>query len=64
MPDTPGKRQRDAVKTRRRQIKEEKRAARRSAREDPQPPANGEQANDDRPIDEGARPDDDSGPQD
>jgi len=52
------------VKTRRRQIKEEKRAARKSARQDPPLPADGDQAEDDQPIDAGARPDDAALPQD
>jgi hypothetical protein len=35
MPDTPGKRQRDAVKMNRRRIKEERRAARKAESQDP-----------------------------
>jgi hypothetical protein len=38
MPDTFGKRQRDAAKARRREVKDERRAARKAERDDPSPP--------------------------
>jgi hypothetical protein len=61
MPDTPGKRQRDAVKAKRRQVKEERRAARKSAREDPMPPADEEVEDHDR-TDVGGRAEDEGEP--
>lgn len=51
MPDTFGKRQRDALKTKRRQDKEEKRAARKTARQDPTGPPADEEAEDHQPAD-------------
>ena len=63
MPDTPGKRQRDALKTKRRQDKEERRAARKTAAQEPLPPADDEQA-EDQPIDTGGQTDDGGEPRD
>jgi hypothetical protein len=43
MPDTPGKRQRDAAKAKKREAKEERRAARKAAALDPTPRPDDEQ---------------------
>jgi hypothetical protein len=63
MPDTPGKRQRDTMKIKRRQVKEERRAARKTAQQDPLPAADDEQA-EDQPIDTGGQADDGGEPRD
>jgi hypothetical protein len=63
MPDTPGKRQRDTAKINRRRVKEERRAARKTAPQDP-PSAAGDEQAEDQPIDTGERADDSGEPRD
>jgi hypothetical protein len=63
MPDTPGKRQRDTVKIKRRKVKEERRTARKIARQDPLPAADDEQAVD-QPVDMEKQTDDGGEPGD
>ena len=58
MPDTPGKRERCAVKAKRRQAKDEKRAARKARRQDPMPRAGDVQIEDRQRDDAGERVDD------
>jgi hypothetical protein len=64
MPDTPGKRQRDTMKIKRRQAKEERRAARKTAQQDPLPAADDDEQAEDQPIDTGGQADDGGEPRD
>ena len=63
MPDTPGKRQRDTMKIKRRQVKEERRATRKAAQQDPLPAADDEQV-EDQTIETGRQADDGGEPRD
>jgi hypothetical protein len=53
MPETPGKRQRRAVKARRREEKDERRAARKALRQDPTSGAGGDGADGAQPTEDG-----------